>query len=185
MSKMVAVFLTLPCLFLISAAQSQRVKSAEDGGHIQQLIQQLPPNSSLRRELLAGDRGNGIRYWWMDQMRKLYIRRVLVSIDIKFDHSGRPTKLSVSRVQFFKQYSDDDEITTSKDLGRIQSSGLVKQLDALALQRAMHGAWVDLPRPRPSPFTGGARVEFFDDEWLPVASAPIYFVSGRSADGVN
>ena len=58
-------------------------------------------------------------------------------------------------------------------------SGLEQELHSVALEKATHGFWIDVPHPEPQPFVGGAKVEFFDDEKLPTPEAPLY-CAGKS-----
>jgi hypothetical protein len=160
--------LILALVLSTSGLQAGQEPSAVDI-HIQQVIEQLPSESLLRAQLLDGARGNGVRFSWMDELRKRGIKRVLVGVDITFDRHGHPKQMSLGRTEYFTQY--DFGGTPSLDtelLNAIRVSGLEKQLDALAMQKAAHGHWVDVPRPRPNPFVGGTQIEFLDDEWLPV-----------------
>jgi len=143
--------------------------------HIRDIIRELPPDSELRRELLLGARGNGVHYAWMDQMRKQGIKRVVVWIDIRFNHKGRPKKMGLNRTEYFAQYEGGIPISDDARLGVTRATGLEKELTTLALERARHGSWVDVPRPRPRPFIGGTQVQFLDDEWLPALSGAGYY----------
>jgi hypothetical protein len=145
-------------------AQTTSVRAEE---HIQKIIKDLPPDSSLRRALAEGARGNGVHHAWMDEMREKGVKRVLVGVDITFDRRGRPKQMKVSSTQYFSNYEGADQISDPDQLNAIRASGLEKQLYDLALQEAAHGYWHDVLRPKPNPFVGGTQIQFLDDEWLP------------------
>jgi len=144
--------------------------------HIRDLTNELRADSGLRRELLQGARGNGLHHPWMDEMRRQGLKRVVVWVDIRFNHKGRPTRMNLSRTEYFEQYENGAPVSDIKRLEIARTSGLEEELHALALDRAKRGFWTDVPRPTPRPFIGGARVEFLDDEWLPVPSSPMFYV---------
>jgi hypothetical protein len=142
--------------------------------HISDVERELPAESQLRRELLNGARGNGIRKPWMDDMRKQGIKRAVIQVAIHFKRNGRPKQMIVKQVKFYTTYDDGTPISDIAKLNMVSSSGLEQTLKDIALQRATDGFWVDVPRPRPKPFDGGTVVKFFDDEWLPVLNGSMY-----------
>jgi hypothetical protein len=173
---------TILVLLLTFIAQTSRTQTEAPNAptvedHIRDVIRELPPDSALRRNLLQGARGNGVHESWMDEMRKQGIRRIIMWIDINFDSKGRPKKLSLNRTEYFAHYEDGMPISSGVLISTIRTTGIEKELGELALERARHGFWVDLPRPKPDPFLGGAHVEFLDHEWLPVPSHPSFYVS--------
>jgi len=168
-----ALFLALAGEGMQSQAQAPNSPTVEE--HIRAVINELPPDSPLRRNLLQGGRGDGVHYSWMDDMRKLNIKRAVVWIDISFDRRGRPKKTTLNRIEYFAQYDGGTAISNIEQTNAIRASGLDKQLSAPALDRAAHGAWTDVPRPRPHPFAGGMQVQFLDDEWLPSLSGGLYY----------
>jgi hypothetical protein len=89
------------------------------------------------------------------------------------------TNESRDRTEYFTQYDKSETVLDAERLGSIHARELEQRLTAVALQKTANGYWVDVPRPRPHPFIGAAKVEFFDDEWLPVISPPIY-CAGKS-----
>jgi hypothetical protein len=145
---------------------------------IAEIIKALPTDSQLRRDLMRGARGDGVRYPWMDEMQRQNIKRAIVWLDIDFYNDGRPRTITVGKTQYFKDYEGGEPTSNVKHLDAIASSNLQKDLATVALKRAQRGMWVDVPRPVPRPFVGQAEVEFFDDEWLPF-STPMYY-AGRT-----
>jgi len=166
--RALALTLVLSAAIPLSSPQGEPTHDAVVEEHIQQLTNQLPPESLLRRLLQEGVRGNGIHYSWMDEMRGKGINRVVVWVGITFDRRGRPKQMRLTRMQYFSQYDGGEAISDSDRLNAIHASGLEIQLGNLALRRATHASWLDVPRPRPKPFVGGIAIEFFDDEWVPI-----------------
>ncbi len=103
---MAATILVLIITLLAQTTHSQ-VETANSPAveeHIRDIVRELPADSALRRNLLQGARGNGVHYSWMDDMRKLGIKRAVVWIDIRFDSKGRPKKMSLNRIEYFTKY---------------------------------------------------------------------------------
>jgi hypothetical protein len=172
----VALFLAIPGLS--GSAQMGGSPGVRAEGHIKQIIEGLPRDSLLRRELTAGARGTGVRFAWMDELRERGVKRVLIGVDITFDRRGRPKQMKVESARYFTHYEGDEQILDPERLNAIRASGLEKELDNLALGKAAHGHWLDVPRPMPNPFVGGAQIQFLDDEWLP-SPPTLYAVSNR------
>lgn len=171
------LIITLACVLGTVATHPAQVGEKRDPAieqHIRGIIAELPIESALRRELLSGARGNGIRQPWMDEMRRDGVKRAVVQIAIHFDRHGRAKRMVLKSTQFFATYGEGTPISDATTLNNVHVDGLEQALRDLALQRAAHGTWIDVPRPRPVPFDGGARLEFFDDEWLPTPSVPLY-----------
>src|SRR6266852_7471241 len=53
--------------------------------HIRQVVLSLSPDSEMRRDLERGDRGDGVRYAWMGQMKESGVRRAKVFLDFKWN----------------------------------------------------------------------------------------------------
>jgi len=154
--------------------------SPEIEEHIREVVKELPADSNLRKALMQGARGKGVHYPWMDEMRKLGVRRAVVWIDIRFTHKGRPKRANFNRAEYFTQYEGGTAISDSAQLDIIRTAGLEEDLSAIALEKAKHGFWCDVPRPRPHPFIGGTQIEFLDDEWIPSMSTPMYFAINKN-----
>jgi hypothetical protein len=168
----------LACILSTAAPQntpaSNKSEPEIDEQRIHSIIAELPDRSALKQELLNGARGKGLHQPWMDDMRRQGIRRAVVRISINFDQRGRPKHIAIKSIMFYHDYDDAQPFSDTKRLEVIHSSGLEQTLSKLALELAAHGAWVDMPRPKPQPFDGGSSVEFFDDEWLPTANVILY-----------
>ena len=178
---LLTALIALIAAFPKSAAQAQGSVPADVDKHLHEVAQELPPDSPLRGEILTGVHGSGVRDAWMDEMTRMGIKEVNVSVDITFAHNGHPKHLMVSRVQYFSQYDGASPILDAPKLEAIRASGLENQVKTVALERAGHGFWVDVPRPRPKPFVGGVDIELFDDEWLPVW--PVLYFARNSSIG--
>jgi len=83
--------------------------------------------------------------------------------------------MKVNRAEYFAQYEARTPISDNTRVDAIRASGLEGELNIIALEKARHGFWFDVPRPKPHPFVGGTHVEFLDDEWLPSLSTPLYY----------
>lgn len=177
----IAVITISTVAFPMSVRQLQpSAPNADVDKHLREIARQLPSDSSLKSDILAGARGSGVHYAWMDQMAKTDIKRVVVQVDIAFHHNGRPKHSSVNHVEYFSEYDGGSPLSDPARLKAIRDSGLENQLESVALERVAHGAWVDVPRPRPKPFVGGIWIEFFDDEWLAVFPS-LYFARNSSS----
>jgi hypothetical protein len=153
----------------------ETAKSPVVEAHVCDVIKELPADSELRHSLLQGARGNGVHYHWMDGMRKQGVRRAVIWVDISFDSKGRPKKMNLNRTEFFTQYEGGVPISKGTSLETIRTSGLEKELSTIALEKAKHGSWIDVPHPKPRPFVGGTQIEFLDDEWLPALPVALYY----------
>lgn len=170
---MCKIVLILSLMIVGPALPSEAEQAASNAmeEHIEKVVNELPPDSLLRRQLIQGARGTGVRYPWMDELREKNIKRAVVCVDITFDKQGRPKQMSVSSTHYFPQYEGDGEVLESERSAAIRGSNLEKQLEDLALKEAAHGLWLDVPRPKP--FVGDAKIEFLDDEWLAVP--PLFY----------
>jgi len=155
---------------------SQRTQeiTPEARQHIHELIQDLPNDSWIRQRLVMGGHGKGLRQPWMDDMRREGIKQTTIWIAIDFNRHGRPKHMKFQRAEYFAQYDYKQRVSDVARLGSIRSSGLEQKLVDLALERSTRGMWVDVPHPRPHPFIGATRLEFYDDEWIPAFEYPMY-----------
>ena len=147
--------------------------------HIRQLIDRLSPESSLRRDLLNGAHGDGVLKPWMNDMRREGVKRAIVWVAIDFDRRGKPKRMTIYRTEYFTTYEGASQVVDEKRLALIRTSGIEQKLTSVALENAIHGAWTDSPKPKPVALTGEAKVEFFDNEWIPTLRIPLY-CAGKS-----
>lgn len=142
--------------------------------HIRKLINELPVDSAVRHQLENGARGDGVHYSWMDEMGREGVKRARVQVTISFKRNGRPKNMNIQEIEYYQDYDlKSSPIIDRSRLSEIQKSGLEDSLRRVALERALHGSWLDVPHPRPKPFVGGTTVDIFDDEWIPVGR-PLY-----------
>ena len=139
-------------------------------------VSEAPP---LALQQLSGVHNDDSPKPWMNDMRHEGLKRALVWIAIDFNRQGTPKRMSIHRTEYFTTYEDDSKVSDTKRLMAIRASGLEQKLIEVALGKAARGFWTYVPHPKPRPFVGGAKVEFFDDEKLPTPEAPMY-CAGKS-----
>lgn len=145
--------------------------------HITHLIAQLPETSLLREQLVGGAHGDGIHYPWMDLMRSQRVKRAEALVALYFDRKGRPKRAEFLNLNYYDDYEGGQPVSSFSRLVAIKSTSMAADLKTLAVERAKHGFWEDVPSPRPNPFTGRAKVIFYDDEWLPTPMHPEYYLT--------
>jgi hypothetical protein len=175
----VAVSLALAISALASNPQPSNDVPPAAQQHIHQLINLLSADSNLRRDLLNGAHGDGLAKPWMIDMRHEGVKRALVWIAIDFDRRGKPKRMRIYRTDYFTTYEGGAQVLDAERVTSIRTIGLEQKLTSVALENAAHGAWIDVPNPKPHPFVGGAKVEFFDDEWIPTLRTPMYCAGNR------
>ena len=125
----------------------------------------LPPGSALRRALERGGRGDGVRYPWMDAMRREGVRRALVRTE--FVWHGKPTAVTVSQIVYSSEYDPAcAQISDPQRLSQIHESGLEAQLANAAIARTLNAHWL-LIHGRRGAKHGNGFIELLADEWLP------------------
>src|SRR5690242_11039468 len=70
---------------------------------VRELINSLPRTSQVRKRLLNGARGDGVHYQWMDDMRRIGIRRAVVETEFNFK-GDKPTNIRVIKTVWFAKY---------------------------------------------------------------------------------
>jgi hypothetical protein len=140
--------------------------------HVSQVIESLPPDNKLRLSLEEGNRGEGVRYPWMDLMKTEGVRRALLVVS--FDWDGRAKNVMVDRAVYYNKYDTDcAQISDRARLESIRVNGLEQQLIEFAMNRTAASRWITIDNPRPHT-RGVNRVYALDDEWLPRPSTAFY-----------
>jgi hypothetical protein len=139
-----------------------------DQGHIRQVILSLPTESEMRSFLERGDRGDGVHYPWMDQMKELGVKRARVFLDFTWSAWRRhPVDIGFRRIALYKSYDGNcDQITDPEQLRLIENAGLRRELERFAATATAKSHWFYIDN-RPLANHGLATVELFDDGWLP------------------
>lgn len=99
----------------------------------------------------------------------------MVWIDIRFHRNGRPKEMKLDHIEYFTEREGAAPISDRERLGEIHATELERELKTLALEKAKHGTWCDVPRPRPHPFIGGTQIEFVDDAEHPIPYGGLYY----------
>lgn len=167
--------LLFPAVFFRSCLGAVPTEApASGGGHateakpedrIRELARALPPGSRLRGALERGERGDGVRYPWMDAMRSEGVRRALVRTE--FVWRGKPTAVRVSRIVYSSEYEPAcAQISDPQRLSRVRTSGLEGRLGDAAIARTLSAHWL-LIHGRHGTKHGIGIIELLADEWLP------------------
>ena len=135
---------------------------------VRHLLETLPAGSLLRRALEEGERGDGIRQPWMNDMQRQRVKVALARV--KFDWDEVPTNPTVVWARYLAKYTVDyDDIRHEADRPRHVkvSAGLDSELREQVRLKAREA----LPEIMKDAQWRGARgtvtVLLFDDEWLP------------------
>lgn len=125
MRMLVMALVTVSAVTYPMSARQTRPSARDDiDNHLHEIAHELPTDSRLRREILEGARGTGVRYAWMDEMKKSGVKRVILWVDITFDNNGRPRQSNVSRTEYFPLYDGGSPISDPPQLKAIRDSGL-------------------------------------------------------------
>jgi hypothetical protein len=153
-----------PTAAKISAITKAKQHSGEE--RVQQLLQTLEPDNTLRLFLQQGRRGDGVHYWWMDVMRTSAIKQAAFEIDFK--HTIRNTDVKIKDVTYMTTYYRyDTAITDNSMLQRIRATGLEQSLESEILTRARK--FLTAQTKRWSKETCGTLyMNLLDDEVLPL-----------------
>jgi hypothetical protein len=137
-----------------------------------QLVNELPPCSVLREQLVRGVHGDGVDEPYMARMRAQGVRRALVEVRAVF-RRNRAESAHVVRRLYFRQFDGvDAQISDEGKIQSIDNSGLAEALDDLARNRVAAA-----PLVRGERFIGdqvSSFVEFFADAWLPEQKALLF-----------
>ncbi|HMJ08625.1 MAG TPA: hypothetical protein VK468_06450 [Pyrinomonadaceae bacterium] len=179
--------LSLVCGTIVSIAigtslvwgQSKPYLSPQQEAHAQMVIRSLNKSHPMRDSLEKGNRGDGVRRPYMEQMKKLGIKQASHTINFVWDPKG--IKIFIDQRNYFSQYVVvDNPQTDSERFSRLVSSHLKGQLDKEAVTRArasMLGIFENRQRIyglRPSKTCGTIQINLMDDETLPSFNPPAY-----------
>lgn len=177
---------TLACagLQFQAAPPAPNAPNAASERAVRQLTESLSPKSMWRKMLEHGARGDGIRWPWMDEMRKQGIKLAVLTFDFDWIEGGRGLRnlkdWRLVSAKYFTSYdglgtSTAQPITDARQISAIGASGLGSRLEAVALARAKRGFWIEDPghqHPPRQTGTGYKQVFLADNEWLPVQMFP-------------
>src|SRR5579872_1476575 len=151
---------------------SKPVLSAAVQEHLKEIAESLPPDSGLRYGLENGAHGDGVHRPWMDEMRQMGIKRVLVRTE--FVWHKRPVDVKATRFVYFSTYEADcGQIADPLRLSEIRSIGLEAELSNQAVQDTLQGHWLFRDHEPRHLKRGFTVVTLMDDEWVP--ASPISF----------
>jgi len=116
--------------------QTPNCRSAAVDAHIKDVIAKLPPDSSMRRALEKGDRGDCIHQPWMDRMKQYGIKQA--GFLIGFSRGRQGFTFKVLAATYSTDYADDAAaiIHDRKLLKRIRDEGIEQELRDAVLQKA-------------------------------------------------
>lgn len=133
--------------------------------HLKEIAESLPSDSGLRYALEHNGHGDGVHLPWMDEMRHMGIRRVLVRTE--FVWHKKPVDVTVTRFVYFSTYDGDcGQIADPQRLSQFRSTGLQAELSEEAVRRTLGASWFQTGPPRRNK-RGFCVVDLLDDEWLP------------------
>ncbi|HEV2396958.1 MAG TPA: ankyrin repeat domain-containing protein [Candidatus Sulfotelmatobacter sp.] len=142
--------------------------------HLKEIAESLPPDSVVRYGLEHGGHGDGVRLPWMDEMRQMGIKRVVVQTEFLWHR--RPKDAKAIYFVYSSTYDGDcGQIVDSQRLAKIRSSGLEAELGGEAVRRTFEVPWL---RGKPRRVKHGFGIfTFLNDPWMPVVPRLGYLVS--------
>jgi Ankyrin repeats (3 copies) len=153
-------------LRLPSGAPPVPCQTPAANAEIRQIMASLPADNVLRQMLKDGQRGDGVRRPWMDQMRKLGVGSALV--ETRFEWDNRPTNVQVYRTLFFKShYPYENQIVEPGRLAEFQANGLQKELEGEAIGETSKETSWGFEKHASDIHQGVGYVRFLSDECLP------------------
>lgn len=162
-------------VFLSAAAQNPGPKPMLTPAvqkHLKEFEESLPLDNVLRYGLEHGAHGDGIHHPWMDEMRQMGIRRVLVQTEFRWHK--KPVEVKATRFVYFSTYYGDcGQIADSQRLSEIRNSGLEAKLSDQAEEDTLRGHWMFIDNAPHHLKRGATTITLMDDEWLP--TLPISF----------
>ena len=165
MVRLLFATILLTLLYLPSNAQKETCVNQND--FYQTLIQSLDKSNILRDALEQGQRGNGIHYFWMSEMKKFGVKQVSYSFNFEMNENV-VTITTVNDIAYHPVYYQYDIfITDEAKLKEISRSGLDEILKAEAVKRARNFL-EDVINKKNSSAKGIVYINLLDDERLPI-----------------
>jgi hypothetical protein len=166
----IVLLFTFLTLFPTSVSAQQKPDCGQnDKNWLQQVINSIEdPSNILKRNIEGGYRGDCVKEPWMDQMQKLEVKQVTVTLSFKW-HGGRITSLRVLQLDYHPEYYRNTiVINDPQKLGRIKRIlDDVVSIAGLTKARIFMTNILERERKRRSA-SGTVFVELLDDERLPV-----------------
>lgn len=147
----------------------QPLNAAQDDpeARVQRIALQLEPFNPLRVAIENGERGDGIHFGWMNEMKSLGVKRAIVTVRFVWTKNNRLMRI-VGLVYLGAYYPTDYELTGKKFRDSLTKTNLEQGLVAEAF-RQVSNSIPDLLGSSQFPQTcGEIQVDLLDDEALPV-----------------
>jgi hypothetical protein len=152
---------------LLGIAVNAQIRSY-DADFISTLIRTLDETNALRLALESGDRGDGIHYAWMDEMKSFGIKQSSYVFKFKWEN-GRVRTIKVKQIAYHPGYYKYDlSITNDSKLEQIKSTSLEKTLESEAISRAKRFLTNIISKNKSKSASGTVYVNLLDDERLPI-----------------
>ena len=130
---------------------------------LQSIVASLPPEDFTRQMVEAGQFGDGVRYSWMDAMKRQGAKTVQVTIRMTWFLG--PHWPYVTEVRYFSDLGGIHQIGDERVLKLLRQDGSEDAVKRAALTHYRDGFWFELPHSRP--FQAMYVVTLYEDEWLP------------------
>jgi len=173
--KSICIVLSLSLTLIANGQQSVSMNGLTPAAESRALeaLKSLQSDNELRLALERGERGNGIRYTWMDKMQQLGVKQATYAVD--YGVNDRMGILEVKSATFLREYYRyDSQIKDRKLLRQIRDSGLEERLHIEILARAREAVLRHLKNANQSAKTSPRRghvtlyLNLLDDEALPI-----------------
>jgi hypothetical protein len=131
---------------------------------LQSIVASLPPEDFTRQMVEAGQFGDGVRYSWMDAMKRQGAKAVAVTI--RMTYFLGPHWPYVTEVRYFSDLGGIHQIGDEGALAHLRQDGSEDAVKQAALTHYRDGVWFELPHSRP--FQAVYVVTLYEEEWLPI-----------------
>jgi hypothetical protein len=144
----------------------ERVLTPAVEKHLKEIAESLPSDSLLLYWMERGVHGDGVHHPWMDEMRQMAIKRVVVKTEFRWQK--RPLNVKVTYFVYSSTYDGDcGQIADPQLLSKIRSSGLEAELSNQAVQDTLRGHWRFIDQAPHHLKRGVTVITLLDDAWLP------------------